>query len=471
MQEELITQLSQIPGLRVVSRTSAAQFAGTDTPVPVIGQRLGVDAVIEGSVVRSGDRVRITVQLIHASSDTHIWSERFDRDLTDILTLQSEVAYEIVKAIQGEISPEDESRLMLVAAKSIDPTAQDAYLRGKQEYDRGTPEGYDAAMGLFEEAVEADPEFGPALAGLAGTRFLVTMDDPDGSPAELERAHEEARRAYELDAGSEEVREVFDLIEKNIDQVMPSHSAAPSHQIAVTAGTRVISVPGMADSIVINVRGFDTAWVAAVTRLGSGLEQRVRRMAMAEGEQEGQAQRMLAARRLLGEGHFPAAINLLEDLVDESPGMTPAWEWLVRSEVATDDAAGIVAVYLDWQESGAEDAPHSASADRLQAFVDQEGMRGYWKWTLEMLQARSDAGEPVTALQLASAHAGLGHDDEALRLLADGLRDGDRGLLMIQTDPVWDDLRWDPRFQQMARQIRAVRFAPGPRRPGGQSRF
>jgi len=151
MQEELITQLSQISGLRVVSRTSVAQFAGTNTPVPLIGRQLGVDAVIEGSVLRSGDRVRITVQLIHASSDTHIWSERYDRDLTDILTLQTEVAYEIVRAIQGELTPEDETRLRLAADKTVDPEAQVAYLRGKDEYDRGTPEGYDAAMRLFQE--------------------------------------------------------------------------------------------------------------------------------------------------------------------------------------------------------------------------------------------------------------------------------------------------------------------------------
>jgi len=466
MQEELITQLSQIPGLRVVSRTSVAQFAGTNTSVPVIGQQLGVDAIIEGSVLRSGDRVRITVQLIHASSDTHIWSERYDRDLTDILTLQSEVAYEIVRAIQGEISPEDESRLMLVAGKSIDPTAQEAYLRGKQEFDQGTPAGYNAAMGFFQEAVEADPEFAPALAGMAGTRFLVTMDDPDADPAELEQAHEEARRAYELDPSSEEVREVFKLIEDGIEQVMPSHSVAPPHEMAA-ARTHVISVPGMADSIVINVEGFDSAWVGAMTRLGSGLERRVLRMAVSEGETASQAQRLLAARRLLGEGQFPAASSLLEELVDEVPGMTPAWEMLVRSEVADDDSPGIVAVYTDWQEAGEEGSPDEGAVGRLQAAVAQDGMRGYWSWTLEMLQERNEAGEPVTAVQMASAHAGLGHTDEALMLLADGLRNGDRGLLMIQADPVWDDLRSDPRFQQMARQIRALRFAPTSRRPGG----
>lgn len=455
MQEELITQLSQIPGLRVVSRTSVAQFAGTNTSVPIIGQRLGVDAVIEGSVVRDGDRVRITVQLIHASSDTHIWSERYDRDLTDVLTLQSEVAYEIVRAVQGEISPADESRLMLVAAKSIDPTAQDAYLRGKAELDRGTPASYSAAMVLFEEAVEADPEFAQGLAGLASTRFLVTMDDPDRSPAELERAHDEARRALELDTTSAEVREVFKYIESGMDQIIPSHAVAPPHEVTVMAGRRVI--------------GLDTAWVGAMTRLGSALEVRMRREAMVEGDFEGVGQRLLIAQRMLGDGQFSGASDILGELVDESPELVPAWQMLVRAEVSAQDADGIVAAYEDWQQAGSGPAPDIASVERLQAAVDQEGMRGYWRWTLERLQQRSDAGRSVSSVEMASAHAGLGHTDEALQLLADGLANGDRGLLMIQTDPVWDDLRRDARFQEMSREIRARRFAPTRRRPGGGS--
>lgn len=311
-------------------------------------------------------------------------------------------------------------------------------------------------MVLFEEAVEADPEFAQGLAGLASTRFLVTMDDPDRSPAELERAHDEARRALELDTTSAEVREVFKYIESGMDQIMPSHAVAPPHEVAVTAGRRVI--------------GLDTAWVGAMTRLGSALEVRMRREAMDEGDYEGVAQRFLIARRLLGEGQFSGASDVLKELVEESPEMAPAWEMLVRSEVSAQDADGIVAAYEDWQQSGSGPAPDIASVERLRAAVDQEGMRGYWTWTLERLQQRSDAGRSVSSVEMASAHAGLGHTDEALQLLADGLANGDRGLLMIQTDPVWDDLRRDARFQKMSREIRARRFAPTGRRPGGGNR-
>jgi len=470
MQEELITQLSQVTGLRVVSRTSVAQFAGTNTPVPVIGRQLGVDAVIEGSVLRSGDRVRITVQLIHASSDTHIWSERYDRDLTDVLTLQTEVALEIVRAIQGELTPEDESRMRLAATKEADPKAQDAYLQGKAEYDRGTPEGYATALQFFEESVDADPEFAPGLAGLAGTRFLVTLDDPDMPEGELERAHDEARRAFALDSTSTEIREVLALIEKNIDQVMPSHAAAAPHRVETWQGKRVIAVPGMSDSVVINVEGFDTLWVGAMTRLGSALERRMQQEGMDKGQVEGQTQRLFAARRLMGEGQFSAASGVLEELVGETPEMAPAWKMLVQSEVSAEDAEEIVAVLMDWRESGAAGAPEAEDVESLVTSVGEDGMRGYWAWTLERLQERSDAGEEVSVVEMASAHAGLGHNDEALEFLAEGLRRGDRGLLTIQADPVWDDLRRDPRFREIARQARALRFAPTPRRPGGSPR-
>jgi len=318
--------------------------------------------------------------------------------------------------------------------------------------------------------VDADPEFAPGLASLAGTRFLVTMDDPDMSEAELERAHDEARRAFELDSTSTEAREVLTLIEKNIDDVMPSHAATPPHRMETWPGTRVISVPGMSDSLVINVEGFDSVWVGAMTRIGSALELRMQQEGMDKGEVAVQTQRLFAARRLMGEGHFTEAGGLLEELVDETPEMKPAWEMLVRSEVSAEDAEDVVAVLVDWHESGAAGAPAAAAVESLVSAVGEDGMRGYWSWTLERLQARSDAGQDISVVEMASAHAGLGHDDEALEFLAEGLRRGDRGVLTIQADPVWDDLRRDPRFREIARQARALRFAPRPRGPGGSGR-
>ncbi len=463
MQEELITQLSQVPGLRVVSRTSVARYAGSDTPVPVIGRALGVDAIIEGSVVRSGDRVRITIQLIHASSDTHIWSARYDRDLTDVLTLQSEVALEVVRAILGEISPEDDSRLRLVADRDVDPTAQDAYLRGKEAFDRGTPEGYDTAMVLFGEAVEADSAWAPALAGLASSRFLVTMEDAEQSPVELERAHVEARRAFELDSTSVEAREVFKYIEQSINEVMPSHALEAPHPPKPKGGAvYVMSVPGVGDSVVITLEAMDSAWVGAVTRLGSGLERRILRWTTRDSE--GQQREVFAARHLLDDGQYSAASSVLEDILEVSPELDHAWKLLIQSAVASEEPEAIVAAFRLWSDAAVEGSPDGATVDALAVAVDRAGMTGYWSWTLAILEARRSRGEPVSTVELASAHAGLGQTEEALRLLAEALSEGDRRVLMVPTDPAWDEIRRDPRYQQMSRQIRSLRFA-SPRQP------
>ena len=145
---------------------------------------------------------------------------------------------------------------------------------------------------------------------------------------------------------------------------------------------------------------------------------------------------MGAARRLMGEGQFSVAGGLLKGVVADNPDMMPAWEMLVHSEASADDAGEVVAAFVSWHESGAPGAPDAQDVDRLEAAIEVEGMRGYWSWTLERLQERSEAGEKVSVVEMAAAHAGLGNDDEALQLLAEGLRQGDRGVLAIQADPV-----------------------------------
>ena len=179
MQEELITQLSQIPGLRVASRTSTARYATATATMPDIGRELGVDAVIEGSVRRAGNQVRVSVALYHAASETSLWSGSFDRELEDLFALQSEVALEIAGAVQGQVDAEDASLLQRTARRDVDPDAADAYLRGRYEAEKGTPEGYRAAVDHFQTAFEEDSTFAPALAGLAGSRFLLTMALPE----------------------------------------------------------------------------------------------------------------------------------------------------------------------------------------------------------------------------------------------------------------------------------------------------
>ena len=158
LQEELTASLGQLEWLRVASRTSVRQYQGTTTSAPVIGRELGVDALVEGSVTRAGDQVRITLQLIHAASDSHIETFRFDREMTDVLALQSEVARAVTSGIPGRPGQQGEVALVAASGPSGDPAAQEAYLRGRYEYGLGTADGYRRAVEYFQEALRGDSD-------------------------------------------------------------------------------------------------------------------------------------------------------------------------------------------------------------------------------------------------------------------------------------------------------------------------
>jgi len=162
--EAITATLSRIRSFFVIARNSAFRYKGKGVDVQQVGRDLGVRYVLEGSVQKAGNRLRITVQLIHAASDTHVWTKQYNRSLEDdVLALQSEVALDIARQIQAELSPEETNVLERTASRDVDPKAQDAYLRGKYEYDKGTSEGYRAALQHFQEAVNQGQGYHPRL--------------------------------------------------------------------------------------------------------------------------------------------------------------------------------------------------------------------------------------------------------------------------------------------------------------------
>ena len=165
MTETLIMNLSKIDTLRVVSRTSAMQYKGTKKTLPEIAKELNVDGVIEGSVMRSGTRVRITAQLLQARTDRHVWADTYDRDLVDILRLQSEVAEAVAQQVRIQLTPEQQARLR--SAPAVNPRAYEAYLKGSFARPAGTQVAIKQAQSYFEEAVREDPRFARAYVGLA----------------------------------------------------------------------------------------------------------------------------------------------------------------------------------------------------------------------------------------------------------------------------------------------------------------
>ncbi len=163
--DALITRLAQIGALRVISRTSVMGYKGKSKLLPEIAQELSVEAVVEGTVARSGNRVRITAQLVHASSDQHLWAMQYERDLTDILLLQAEVASAIADEVQVRLTPPERARL--ASARRIDPEAYDAYLRGRLHWNKRTEEGMKRGLELFQRALEKDPTYALSHAGVA----------------------------------------------------------------------------------------------------------------------------------------------------------------------------------------------------------------------------------------------------------------------------------------------------------------
>jgi serine/threonine protein kinase/tetratricopeptide (TPR) repeat protein len=200
MTEELTTDLSKIGALRVISRTSAMHYKNSTKTLPEIARELNVDGVVEGSVMRSGNRIRITAQLIHAQTDEHVWAETYERDLGDVFRLQSEVAQAIAQQVRVQLTPEQRARLN--SAPRVDPAAYDAFLQGRSYFALGAnseEEGFRKAESFFQQAIQRDPNLALAYVGLADT--YVYMGSQRWLPPQeaYTNAREDLRKALELD--------------------------------------------------------------------------------------------------------------------------------------------------------------------------------------------------------------------------------------------------------------------------------
>jgi serine/threonine protein kinase/tetratricopeptide (TPR) repeat protein len=193
MTEELTNKLAQISALRVISRTSVAQYKNSHKSLPEVAKELHVDAVVEGSVMRANDRVRITAQLIEASSDQHLWAKTYEREPQDVLTLQDEVAQAIADEVKVTLTPQEQARLS--NSRAVNPAAHEAYLKGNY-LKLGTVAQRQKAKEYFDEAIRIDPGYAPAYAGLADYYWSATELNPN---AAMPKAKEDALKALALD--------------------------------------------------------------------------------------------------------------------------------------------------------------------------------------------------------------------------------------------------------------------------------
>jgi TolB-like protein/Tfp pilus assembly protein PilF len=204
MTDELITDLAQISALRVISRTSVMVYQGARKPLPQIAHELNVDAVVEGTVLHSGDQVRITAQLIEASTDKHLWSQSYEGELRDTLALQNRVASAIADQIRISLTPREQAALK--SAKAVNPEAYQSYLKGRYFWNKRTADGLKVALAYFNQAIEEDPKYAKAYSGLADTYALLgdwqygVMSTKEALP----KAKAAAIKALELDGSLSE---------------------------------------------------------------------------------------------------------------------------------------------------------------------------------------------------------------------------------------------------------------------------
>ncbi len=194
MTDALITDLAKTGSLRITSRTSVMRYKGTKRTIKDVGRELDVDAVVEGTVTRSGSRVRITAQLIQVSTDMHLWAETYERDVSEIFELQRSVAMDIARRVNVVVRPLDRARM-------VQPEAYGLYLKGRYAFYQYTSQGWQRAIEHFNRAIERDPTFAAAYAGLADTYLVAGAYDAIPADEALTRGKAAAARALELDEG------------------------------------------------------------------------------------------------------------------------------------------------------------------------------------------------------------------------------------------------------------------------------
>ena len=275
MTDQLITDLAKVGSLRVISRTSVMQYKGAKKALPEIARELSVDAIVEGSVIRSGQRVRVTAQLVQASTDQHLWAETYDRDLDDILKLQGEVADAIAQQVRAQLTPTQQSQLRL--AHVVNPAAYDDYLRGRLYFTNEftKPDSLRKAQHYFEDAMRKDPNFALAYAGLADTYVFLAYAGSLPRDLAYRTAKDALAKALELDDSIGETYDTLGALSANFDwdwdtadrefkraiALAPSYSCAHEDRASFLAliGRRAEALAEIAKIDQLDY-GFSSAW-------------------------------------------------------------------------------------------------------------------------------------------------------------------------------------------------------------------
>jgi TolB-like protein/DNA-binding winged helix-turn-helix (wHTH) protein len=431
MTEELTTDLGKISALRVISRTSAMRYKDTKKPLREIARELNVDAVVEGTVARSGSHLRVTANLVQASPEKHLWAESYESEVGDALTLQGEIAQAVAREIQVKLTQQEQN--LLAAATRVNPEAHDLYLRGLYSMRGAESAGAsEKAIKYFQQAIEKDPNYAVAYSALSRV-YSVWIPGMTRSPRTLmPKAREFALKALTLDNTLADAHAVLGMIalfydwdwsaaEKEYKQTMALN---PNHVWAHERHARGLAAQGRKEEAIAEAKQVLALsptpsewdypiWVFILTRRYDLARER--------------AQELLEVAPNWVWGHFELA------QVDEQEGQLEeaAQEFLKADELFGMDPQRVT---------------------QLKVTLAKSGAKGYWKRTLENYKesAKSNYVPPVL---VAEACVRVGNKECAFEWLERGLEERDDLMINLKVEPVFDSLRSDPRFQDLVRRV------------------
>ena len=428
MTDALITDLAQIGALRVVSRTSVMRYKGMRKPLPEIARELGVDGIVEGTVTRSSDRVRITSQLIYAPSDQHLWAHSYERNVGDVVSLQGEVAQAIAGAVRAAVTPEQ--RAHLSAKATVNPKAYEAYLKGRYFQNKRTQEGLRRAMEYYQKAVDEDPRYAPAYAGLADTYFPLTNWGWVSIREAIPKAKAAALKAVELDEGLADAHVSLGMVRFVYDWDWPEAgnqfeqalALNPAYPLAHMWYSDYLMVLGRSDESLAEMKR-----AVDVDPVSPELSHHM-------------------AWQLNVMGRYDEAIAQERKTLEMDPAFPPAHVVL----------AGAYREKGMYREALAEIEKLSAlspgSPVALVALASVHARSGERSRALREFRALSKRGS-VSSYDLALLSLRLGDQDQALRWLEKAYEERSSYLPWLKVNAAWAPVHSDPRFSDLVRRL------------------
>jgi TolB-like protein/DNA-binding winged helix-turn-helix (wHTH) protein/Flp pilus assembly protein TadD len=431
MTDELITDLAQISALRVISRTSVMVYKGARKPLPQIARELNVDAIVEGTVLHAGDRVRITAQLIEASTDKHLWSQSYEGDLRDTLTLQKKVASAIADQIRINLTPREQAALK--SLKVVNPEAYESYLKGRYFWNKRTADGLKVALAYFKQAIEEDPKYAQAYSGLADTYALLgdwqyaVMTPKEAFP----NAKAAAIKALELDSTLGEAHNSLAFVLDGFDWDLDAGGKEFRRAIELNPG-------------------YATAhhWYAWHLSLLGRYDEAIAEMSKAENLDPLSLIINTDLAELLVLAHsYDESIRQSRKTIEMDPNFALAHNQLAQAYLQKhmyDEAVAELKTAV--QLSGGSPA---FIANLARAYV-VSGKRSEAVKLLDELKKRSNPGYS-NASEIAVIYASLGDTDQAMNWLEKGYDERFNPGVLLR--PGFDPLRSDPRFQYLVHRI------------------